>query len=283
MSAHAIIACWKRDKKPSRLLKKFLPIRGWGVYIIAGLVLAACSSETESVQMVPDENSDSSVIQAAVDDHSRPESHVKRDAARNPFDVLRASGIKPGQKVVDIAPGGGYYTALLSRIVGPEGQVMAIDPARLLQAYPNAGDAFRLYLEQDPIENLSYSVQKLDELSVPASVDMAFMMLYYHDTVWTGVNRGKMNKAIYKALKPGGIYFVIDHQASLDMEDLAASKSLHRIHDRRVKSEIKKAGFEFIGQYGVLSNTEDPHNVSVFDENWRGKTDRFILKFRRPH
>lgn len=220
-------------------------------------------------------------IKAAITDPSRPDAHQKRDASRKPAKVLKLAGIKPGDKVADLAAGQGYYTAILSRLVGDDGAVHAVDPVRIFEAFPNAKDTFPKYQENDPRSNVSYSVQKFDELTFPETLDAVVMGLYYHDTIWTGVDRAAMNKAIFDALKPGGAYLVFDHLADDGAED-SVTQDLHRMVPGVVKPEVKAAGFIFAGETDALANPEDAKDISVFAEGVRGKTDRFVYLFKKP-
>lgn len=217
----------------------------------------------------------------AVDDATRLEEHQARDAGRKPKKVLALTGIKSGQKVADLAAGSGYYTALLSRIVGERGVVYAVDPVRIFEAFPNASKTFPAYLENDPRENIEYSVQKFDELAFPQPLDAVMMGLYYHDTVWTGVDRTAMNKAIFDALKPGGVYIITDHNAADGAGD-DVTKSLHRMPKGVIKPEVLAAGFELAAESDALANADDRPDASVFDETLRGKTDRVVYVFRKP-
>ncbi len=220
-------------------------------------------------------------IDAAVADQTRLEEHRARDAGRKPDEVLAFSMIKPGDRVADLAAGGGYYTALLSRLVGAEGAVYAVDPVRIFEAFPSAKDTFPGYLEKDPRQNVSYTVQKFDELTFPAPLDAVMMGLYYHDTLWTGVDRAAMNKAIFDALKPGGVYIIIDHLAA-EGADEAVTEEFHRMVPGLVKPEVTAAGFEYEAASDVLKSSDDPRDISVFDETIRGATSRFVYRFRKP-
>ena len=215
-------------------------------------------------------------------DPSRLEEHVVRDESRKPAEILKLTGVRKGDKVADLAAGSGYYTALLSRIVGDSGKVYAVNPQRIFEAFPNARNAFPDYLEKDPRENIDYSIQKFDELTFAEPLDAVFMVLYYHDTLWTGADRNAMNKAIFDALKPGGLYLVIDHNARDGADKMKAAKQLHRMIPGVVKPEVLDAGFELAAESNVLSTPDDPLDDSVFADHRRGKTDRFVYLFRKP-
>ncbi len=221
------------------------------------------------------------LIEAAVADPTRLEEQRTRDEGRKPRAIIAFSKIKKGDKVADLASGSGYYTALLSRLVGEEGHVYAVDPARIFDAFPNAKDTFPNYLESDPRKNVSYTVQKIDALDFPEKLDAVVMGLYYHDTVWTGADRVAMNKAIYNALKPGGVYLVVDHLAA-DGASEVVTEELHRMIPGLVKPEVGAAGFVLAAESDALRNADDPRTISVFDPSIRGVTDRFVYRFQKP-
>ncbi|MEO1243392.1 MAG: methyltransferase domain-containing protein [Pseudomonadota bacterium] len=220
-------------------------------------------------------------VLAAIGDPTRLDEHTARDDNRKPEAVLRFAGVKAGDSVADLAAGSGYYTALLSRVVGEDGEVYAVDPVRIFESFPNARDTFPNYAKNDPRNNVSYSVQKFDQLTFAAPLDAVVMGLYYHDTVWTGVDRAAMNKAIFDALKPGGLYLVFDHLAPEGAGD-SVTEEHHRMVPGLVKPELEAAGFEFTGESDALAHPDDPRDISVFDETIRGRTDRFVFLFRKP-
>lgn len=221
------------------------------------------------------------LIQEAVSDPSRLQEHVDRDAGRMPAEVIAFSGIEPGETIADIAVGRGYYSAILSRYLGEEGKIHAVDPARIFEAFPQAADGFPNYIEQDPRSNVEYSVQNLDSFEVAEPLDHIIMVLYYHDTLWTGEDRPKMNAAFFDALRPGGTFLVLDHDAK-PMAGAEIGQTLHRMDCDLITPEVLAAGFEFEASSDLLRNADDPLDLSVFDASWRGRTDRCILKFRKP-
>lgn len=242
-----------------------------------GLLMAAlvgCQSAAE-----PDNRAS---IERAVNNSTRLAEQVARDAGRQPANVIAFSGIRPGDTIADIAVGGGYYTAILSRYLGEGGKIYAVDPARIFAAFPQAADGFPNYIAQDPRPNVEYSVQNLDTFSVPERLDHIIMILYYHDTLWTGEDRPKMNTAFFDALKPGGTLLILDHDAK-PMAGAEIGQTLHRMDCDLIAPELIAAGFELEDSSDLLRNPEDPLDVSVFDQAWRGRTDRCLMKFRKPN
>ena len=242
---------------------------------IVGLALLIVAS-------VQAEGTIESVIAGAVADTTRPADARARDQARKPAEILVFSGIAEGDKIVEIAPGGGYYTALLSRVVGDEGHVYAVDPERIFEYFPQGRDTFSAYIDSDPRKNVSFSSQFLDDIKIPGEVDQLWMVLYYHDTIWTGEDRAAMNGAFYDMLKPCGVYFVVDHHGLSGAGD-GITRELHRMDAATAKAEIEDAGFTLDAISDVLSNPSDPRDDSVFGEERRGKTDRFVWRYVKPN
>lgn len=222
-----------------------------------------------------------SVVDQAVQDETRLPEAIERDTARKPGDVMTFAGVGSGDRIVEFAPAGGYYTALLSRAVGETGHVYAVDPERIFEYFPNGRKGFPAYIEKDPRANVTYSIQKLDALDVPGPLDQAWMVLYYHDTIWTKEDRQEMNKRIFHALEPGGVFLVLDHHALAGAPD-SVTRDLHRVDAALVQREIEAAGFVLDATSDLLANPDDPRNDSVFGEDRRGNTDRFLWRFKKP-
>lgn len=225
-------------------------------------------------------NADDS-IKRAIADPGRIADAVARDASRKPAKVLAFSRIKTGDKVVEIAPGGGYYTALLSRVVGDAGHVYAVDPERIFAVYPQGREGFPKYIAADPRDNVTYSSQNLDDIEVPGNVDQVWMILYYHDTIYTDEDRAAMNQAFFDMLTPGGEYIVVDHHA-LAGADESVAQELHRMDAAVAKADIEAVGFVLDAESDILADPSDPRDDSVFAPERRGKTDRFVWRYVKP-
>ena len=218
-------------------------------------------------------------ITEAVADKARPAADTERDANRKPAETLAFAGVRPGDAVVELAPGKGYYTRLLSAVVGPKGSVTTVSGVPKPDAPPPAVKA----IAEDPhYANVHPTFQKLGELALPANADVVWTTQNYHDFHnIPDLNVATLNKKAFDALKPGGIYFVLDHAAEAG-SGARDTNTLHRIDEETVKQEVKAAGFELAGESAALRNKEDPHTAKVFEGPIQGHTDQFMLKFRKP-
>jgi len=223
-------------------------------------------------------------VTAAVADKGRPEADVKRDADRKPAETLAFAGVKPGMTVVELIPGGGYFTRILSKAVGPKGVVYAVyppprpstDPAK-----PTPTPAAETIAADAAYGNVKPVKSSPAAFSVPTPADIVWTSQNYHDLHNVpNLDMMSFNKAVYAALKPGGEYLVLDHRANPG--DPGVTKTLHRIDPAVVKQEVTAAGFKFEGESDLLKNAADDHSKAVFDPSLRGHTDQFILKFRKP-
>jgi predicted methyltransferase len=225
------------------------------------------------------------VISTAIADASRPDADKQRDANRKPAETLAFAGVKPGDRVAELLPGAGYFTRLFSKIVGPGGRVYALVPAPSPDAPPDALDrAARVKaIAADPnYPNVSVVVEPFAQLKAPEPVDLVWTSQNYHDLHnFPGVDVAVFNQMVFEALKPGGTYLVLDHAAEPG-SGVRDTATLHRIDSETVKKEVLAAGFVFAGGSDVLRQADDSHAVKVFDPSVRGKTDQFILKFRKP-
>ncbi len=224
-------------------------------------------------------------IATAVADPARPQADRDRDADRKPAECIAFAGLKPGQRIADLIPGGGYFTRIFSGVVGSKGQVIAVAPPKRPDAPPDRPEPAAAVnaIAADPhYQNVTVSVEKLAELKLPANLDMVWTSQNYHDVHNVkDLDIGAFNKAVFDSLKPGGTYIVIDH-ATEKGAGFSATSTLHRIDPEAVKTEVMAAGFEFVGSSDVIANSADDHKTAVFEKGVHDKTDRFLLKFRKP-
>lgn len=218
-------------------------------------------------------------VTAAVADPMRPAADTERDANRKPAETLAFAGVKPGDQVVEFGPGKGYYTRLLSVVVGAKGKVTTVSSVPPPDAPPPPVQA----IAADPhYSNVHVTLQRLAELKLPTNVDLVWTSQNYHDFHdIPELQVASLNKAVFDALKPGGIYFVLDHAAAAG-SGTRDTNTLHRIDEETVKQEVKAAGFELVDESNVLRNTDDPHTGKVFEPPIQGHTDQFLLRFRKP-
>jgi len=218
-------------------------------------------------------------IERAVSATGRPAEDVARDADRKPQDVMRFFEIEPGQRVAELMAGKGYYAELLGRVVGSGGRVYAQNNAFVLKRFAEAPLSERL--SNPELANVERLDSELATPQLPKDLDAVLMILFYHDTYWQEIDRAAMNGAAFAALKPGGIYGVIDHHAESG-SGRRDVKTLHRVDAAIVREEILAAGFEFEAESALLRHPEDSREINVFDGKVRGSTDRFIYRFRKP-
>jgi predicted methyltransferase len=224
-------------------------------------------------------------IDSAIADASRPEADRARDADRKPQQTLLFAGVHPGEHIAELLPGQGYFTRLFSLVVGPKGKVYALTrprPANAAADAPDPGAPIQALAKDPHYGNISVSTLDVKALAVPEPVDMVWTSQNYHDLHnIPGLDVVAFNKEVYNALKPGGVYIVLDHAAAPGSEAHDTS-TLHRFDPEVVKREVTAAGFVLVGSSDVLKNPADDHTLKVFDPAIRGKTDQFILKFSKP-
>ncbi len=215
---------------------------------------------------------------------SRPPADVAGDVHRHPREVMAFAGVKPGDTVIELIPGGGYYTRLLSAAVGPTGKVFAVIPSQLAQMKPEAVTAERALSAEPGYANVTVVVEGLGAISDQGPVDVVWTSQNYHDLHNDHVPPGTalgVDKAVFAALKPGGVYLVEDHVAATGAGAGQAS-TLHRIEPAFTRAEVEQAGLRFDGATSVVANPVDPHTAVVFDPSIRGRTDQFVFRFRKP-
>lgn len=216
-------------------------------------------------------------ISKAVADTSRPEKDSTRDALRLPGETLAFAGVKPGMVVAEFFPAGGYYTRMISDVVGPKGKVYGIENAKW-----DKGEDAKMAAEPRH-ENVSIQLVKFGDFKLPRKVDMVWTTQNYHDlhvAEYGNVDIADFNKRVHDALKPGGVYFILDHQANPGTDDAQIAK-VHRIEKSQVIREVTAAGFKLMGEGDALHRTTDDHTKPSSDPAIRSHTDQFMLKFRK--
>jgi len=249
----------------------------------AALALAACSTGSDTSNDGGNGVSPiSPVIMSAVADPRRPEEDRARDASRHPAETLAFARVRRGAEVGEFFAGGGYFTRLLSVAVGDEGRVYSV-------VRPE-GQAARFELPVIEVaaqySNVEVVRTPYTELNFPQRLDVIFTAQNYHDFAITEYgfgDRNAVNRAAFRALKPGGYYIVIDHSAIAGSAvETSGQGAIHRIDEAVVRREVEAAGFVFEASGNTLRNSADPRTASVFDPAIRGSTDQFMLRFRRP-
>jgi predicted methyltransferase len=238
---------------------------------VAGLVASSALAKAPAPGGIPD------YVASAVADAGRA-ADTKDDARRHGAELVAFSGVKPGDRVLELVPGGGYFTRIFSKVVGDTGHVYAVVP-KPMEKY--ADDTKKL---PDAYKNVEVLLQPADQLTTPQPVDVAFTSQNYHDypdKFMGPTDPAVLNKAVFAALKPGGTYIVVDHVAETG-SGLRDTDTLHRIDPAIVRKQVEAAGFEYVGESDVLRNPKDDHKATVFDDAIRGHTDQFAYKFRKP-
>jgi predicted methyltransferase len=253
-----------RQPQKSHMIRAFAPF----------LAVALCAAFSVRAADVP------SYIAAAVADPSRPATDRANDALRDPADTLAFAGVAPGMAVGELFPGGGYYTRLLSDVVGPNGKVYGLE---------NAGwkDAVKLdqALTTEPSRsNVVLDVEPFGQFRLAGPVDVFWIAQNYHDlhiAKYGAVDMADFNRRVFAALKPGGVYMVLDHQANPGTTE-AQVAALHRIEKAKVIAEVTAAGFRLAGEGTFLERGADDHTKTIFDPSIRGHTDQYALRFVKP-
>lgn len=220
---------------------------------------------------------------AIVDAPDRTEEDRQLDPGRRPGELLTFLGVRPGMRVGELVAGGGYTAELIARAVAPNGVVYAENPRVILQ---NSAAALEKRLSTPAARNIVRVDSELEDPFPPQAreLDLVVINLVYHDTVWLGVDRARMNAAVFAALRTGGRYAVIDH-SSRPGSGIADAQTLHRIDEGLVRDEVRRAGFVLAGGDSFLRNPSDARD---WDDSpraasaRRGTSDRFALIFEKP-
>ena len=235
----------------------------------------------------PDSPSVPASVRAAIDAPDRSDADRALDAGRKPDLTFAFFGIQPGMKVAEIGAGRGYTSELLARVVGKGGKVYAQNSPMILEKFANGPWSERL--AQPTLVSLGNVVRADREFDDPfppeaKDLDVVLDVLFYHDTVWLGVDREKMNRAVFAALKPGGVYGIVDH-SGLAGSGVSGVQTVHRIEEKVVRDEVEHAGFRLVAEASFLRNAQDTRDWNDSPKaagERRGTSDRFVLKFQKP-
>ena len=262
------------------------PPRSLATVLAIAALACACGGTRPAPPPAPDAAAGAvpAAIEAVVAAPDRSAADRALDAGRHPAEMLAFFGIRPGMRVAEIAAGGGYTSELLARAVGPTGVVYAQNSPFILQRF--AEQPWSARLATPPMRNVVRVDREFDDPLPPEArdLDAVLIVLFYHDTVWQGADRAKMNRAIYDALRPGGVYGIIDHSARPG-SGTADVQTLHRIDEPVVVQEVTAAGFQFVADASFLRNPADPrdwNDAPSAAADRRGTSDRFVLKFAKP-
>ena len=245
-------------------------------YFSVALAVCAAAGVIAGADSVP------RYITNAIASSSRPDKDRERDVNRRPDLVIGFAGIKPGQKVGELMPGGGYFSRLFCQIVGPTGHLYTISMVPAVKRDPPPPDAAAAPPPAMGCNNVTADSQDAAALKLPSGLDVVWTSENYHDlhNAYFGKPDMKvLDRAVYDALKPGGVFIVEDHAAAAGSGG-RDTETLHRIDPALVKQEVTSAGFIFVGGSDLLHNPEDAHEAKVFE--LKGRSDKFLFKFRKP-
>jgi predicted methyltransferase len=246
-----------------------------GLAALLGLLAGTCALAQDL--KIPD------YIKAAVANDSRPDRDRARDVNRKPEQVLAFAGVKPGDRIGELMPGGGYYTRLLCQIAGSAGHVYTLRILPTVQPeHPPPDAPAAAPPPPNPCTNVTADSKTAAEAVLPAGLDLVWTSENYHDfhnPMFGPADMKAFDTVVFNALKPGGIFIVEDHVAAAG-SGARDTNTLHRIDPELVKKEVTSAGFRFVAASEVLRNPEDTHDAKVF--TLAGKSDKFLLKFRKP-
>jgi predicted methyltransferase len=221
---------------------------------------------------------------AAVAHPGRPTADLKRDAIDHPAEVLRLAGIKPGMRIADVLAGDGYYSELLNYIVAPSGKVLLLNN----KEFDHWSDGLPARLADNRLPNVEHVTVDLDQLNLPrASLDAVLLIKVYHDLYWIDseghwpkIDVNSVLNQLARALKPGGVLLLVDHSAKPGTGSADAS-ALHRIDEAFAIKDFEAHGFKVIAKSDVLRKPEDPRDQITYKGPMLGKTDRFVVVFRK--
>ncbi len=252
-------------------MSRFCTVRRRAIVLALLAAAAAMSGVPACAQRLPDY----AAILAAPD---RSEADRVADKRRDPLPFLAFAALQPGMKVLDMGAGGGYSTELVARVIGPTGTVYGQNPP---DSFERARAAFARRAETPAMKNAVALLRAYDD-PVPADLhdlDMVTFLFFYHDTTYINVDRAEMNRKLFRALKPGGVFVIADHSAKAGA-DLSVGKTLHRIDENVLRREVEAAGFKLVAAGDFWRNPADSRDYST--QQPPGPVDNFVLKFEKP-
>jgi predicted methyltransferase len=252
------------------LLRRALPLAAFAVIALSAPMARAVVDDNPPPPKVP------AYIQKAIDSPERAQKQKDRDVGRKPGETLAFAGLKPGQKVVELASFGQYYTDIMAPVVGPKGHIWMYD---LPYTDKNFGDPSRAFVMKHP--NTEFAEAKFDEMDWPKNVDLITIVLYYHDLKPNKVDTAVLDKKMFDALKPGGKLLIVDHKADAGSAWRDAG-TIHRMGVETIVQEVTAAGFKLKIDSDLLANHEDDHHKMVFAPGERGHTDQALFVFEKP-
>jgi len=245
---------------------------------VATLAVTACNESKPRQAFSPQ------ALDAALADPARAAARQAADARRKPAELIAFAGVRPGDKILDLIPGDGYWTRIFAKLVGPQGKVYAVWPERYGRLAMGNVKSLQQLSADKYYGNIVTEVQPGTTLTAPEQLDVVWTSQNYHDYPDEFMGKGDpsvLNKAVFAILKPGGTYIVIDHMAQVG-SGMRDTERFHRIDPAIVRQQVQSAGFRFVGESKVLNNPADPLNIAVFDKAIRGHTSQFAYKFVKP-
>lgn len=254
--------------------------------LLSLLLFSPCEEERGPERAYPNDAPGAGAASVAVARSTRPETDRERDALRRPAEVLSFVGIEPGMTVFELFSGGGYYTELLSGLVGDNGHVIAHNNAAYVRY---TEDALSKRQQDGRLENVEVQVAEVDDLELaPNSLDAALLVLAWHDLYfadasfdWPDPDEQALLGKLCAALRPDGVVGVIDHVAAPGGDTSEVAQRLHRIDPETVRAAFESSCFTLAASSDVLANPDDDHSLPMSDPAVRGRTDRFVHRYEK--
>ncbi len=248
------------------------------IVVLTALLAAGCQKAQ------PAHRFSQTALDSALSDTKRKEQAEASDSRRKPGPLIALAGVSPGDKVLDLIPGNGYWTRIFSKIVGPDGKVYAVWPQAYARTAMGNVQELREMAADKYYGNIVVEVQPSTTLTAPEPVDVVWTSQNFHDYPDEFMGKGDpsaLARDAFKILKPGGTLMIVDHMAKPG-RGLADTDTLHRVDPAAVRKIAETAGFRFAGESTVLNNSQDPLDIPVFDRSIRGHTSQFAFKFVKP-